>query len=74
VGLSSKQLAERVGDMDDADVSSLDFRRSQRVVDDFACQISEVKLLAGEVAGKVTLVSAQNPDVLHRARLLQLRE
>ena len=75
VALAGEHLPERVGHVDDVDVGGIDHGLGQGRVDDLAGQIGEVMALAGQVAGEITLVAAENPDTAgHRLRLLQLTE
>ncbi len=76
VTLAGEHLAERVGEVDDLDVGGVHVGRGESGVDDLGGQVGEVASLAGEVAGEVALIAAENPDVgsAHAATLLQLRE
>ena len=76
VALPGEHLAEGVADVDHVDVGGVDLGRAQRVVDDLGGQIGEVEAFAGEVAGEIALIAAEDPDVrsAHGATVLQLRE
>ena len=50
-------------DVDDVDVGGVDLGRLERAVDDLGGQGGEVAALAGEVAGEIALVAAEDPDV-----------
>ena len=77
VALAGEQLAERVADVDDADVVGVDPGGGEGGVDDLGGQVGEVETLAGQVAGEVALVAAEDPDVVElpiRRTILQLTE
>src|SRR5262245_42187006 len=63
VALAIEQLAERVSDMDHADLVPGQSRRIQCAVDHLARQVRDVLALTGEVAGEVALVTRQHPDI-----------
>ncbi len=66
VALFGEHLAKCVRDVNDAcggDVGDVHFGRGERGVNDLAGQIREVAAFFGEVARKVTLAAAQNPDI-----------
>lgn len=62
VGLPGEHLTEGVGDVHHADVGGIDLGRAQRRVDDLGGQRGEVVAFFGEVASKIALVTAENPD------------
>ena len=63
VALAGEHLAEGVGDVHHADVDGVHLGRGQRRVHHLGGQIGEVMAFAGEVAGEVALVAAEDPDV-----------
>ena len=65
VALRGEHLPEGVGDVHHVDVGGVDHGLGQGPVDDFAGQIGEVIALAGEIAGEIALIPAENPDIRH---------
>ena len=61
--LAGEQLAERVADVDHADLPGVDRGGRERPLDDFPGQVGEVLALAVQVPREVRLVAAEHPDV-----------
>ena len=76
VALGGEQFAERVGDVDDADVGGVDLGRLERRGHHLGGQLGEVEAFAVQVAGEVALIAAEDPDVGagHDRTVLQLTE
>ena len=62
MALPGEHLAERVAEVHDVDVGRVDLRRGKSGVHDFSGQIGEVVSFAGEVAGEIALIPAEDPD------------
>ncbi len=75
MALTGEHLAEGVRDVDDSRsgyVGGVHLGRGERAVDDLPSQVGEVAVLFAEVASKIALIAAENPDtVVHSRTLLQ---
>jgi hypothetical protein len=60
VRLAREQLAERVADVNDANISWLDLRMYERDIDKLTDEIDELETIARETSGEVALGSAEN--------------